>query len=402
MSSLENISERFPILANNPDLSYLDSAATTQKPDCVLDALLSFYRESNANIHRGVYRLSEVATATYEKARHSVAQYVGAEYDEEIIFTYGTTFGLNLIAHGMESSLKPGDEILLPISEHHSNIVSWELVARRTGASLKFIPLNEDLTIDMQEAERLVSPRTRIIAFAHVSNVLGTTLPVSALVQLANSVDAVTVCDGAQWLAHHDVNVRELGVDYYVFSAHKMCGPTGIGALYGRRSLLEDLPPFLGGGDMITEVTTSGSSWAGLPNKFEAGTPPIAQAAGFGACIGFLQEIDRPAAIQLERKLGEALLDVLTERPDIRVLVGDKSQWQGTVSFAHRRIHPHDLATILDGEGVCVRAGHHCAQPLMQFLGLESTVRASPYFYNTMKDVERFAQGIAKAEQLLL
>lgn len=400
-ADLPKLRSQFPLFANSSTLAYLDSAATSQKPKQVIDRLLAYYSEENANVHRGIYNLSETATAHYEESRLKIARFIGVKDEGEIIFTSGTTAGLNLVAKSWgETYLQPGDEILLPITEHHSNIVCWQMVAKKTGAIIRYIPLTKDFRLDIKECAKLITKQTKVLAFAHVSNVLGIIHPVKELVAMAHDVGAITVCDGAQAIAHLNVDVKDLGVDFYCFSGHKMCGPTGVGVLYGRRSLLEKMPPLFGGGDMIISVSCEGSVWAELPNKFEAGTPPIAQVIGLGASVDFLQSLDRQTLLKHEINLGEKALKTLTRNKHIKTFVQGSEDWVGIVTFHHEKIHPHDLAAILNDQGVCIRAGHHCAQPLMNYLGVSSTSRISPFMYNNDSDIERFLIGLEKAEQL--
>jgi SufS family cysteine desulfurase len=391
----------FPIFAAHPGLVYLDSAATSQKPQIVIDRMNRYYGAENANVHRGVYELSESATRAFEGAREVVASTINAALTETI-FTRGTTEAINLVAQSLgQLLLQPGDEVLLTIAEHHSNIVPWQIVAERHGAKVRFIPLNKDRRLDMQEATRLVNPRTKIMAFAHISNVLGIEHPVRELIAMAKSVGAVTVIDGAQGIAHLPVDVKALDCDFYAFSGHKVFGPTGIGVLYGREKLLERMPPYQGGGDMIERVSITGSTWNVLPSKFEAGTPNIAGAVGLGAAFEFVKTLDQNKMLAHDRALGLTLVDELKRHfPKVHLMIEPGPDWVGLVTLAHASIHPHDLAAICDSEQVCIRAGHHCAQPLMELFGVPATARVAPFLYNDENDIDRFVAALHKAEKL--
>lgn len=396
----ESTRAQFPILANSK-LAYLDSGATSQKPQCVIDRLEHYYRSENANVHRGVYHLSEAATAAFEGARKKVATWLGNVKETEVIFTRGTTESINLVATAWcQENLAPGDEIVLSETEHHSNIVPWQLAASRCGAKIRYIPITDQYRLDMDKARSLIHSRTKLLAIGHVSNVLGVVHPVKELIRMAKAVGAVTLVDGAQAVPHFDIDVRDLGCDFYAFSGHKMLGPTGIGILYGREELLQAMPPYQGGGDMIERVSAEGSTWNRLPYKFEAGTPNIAGAIGLGTAIDYLSAIDRPAALAHDQALGRLLFDALKERDHIRVFYDGGDPWVGIVTFYHDIVHPHDLAAIADAEGVCLRAGHHCAQPLMNRLGVPATSRVSPYIYNNEEDIRRVIAVIDKAERL--
>ncbi|HEX7241561.1 MAG TPA: cysteine desulfurase, partial [Longimicrobiaceae bacterium] len=379
-----------------------DNAATSQKPRVVLDALERFYRRDNANVHRGLHELSNRATEAYEGARLKVAGLFGIADPAELLWTRGTTEGLNLVANAWgAANLGPGDEVLLTVMEHHSNLVPWQLLARRTGARLRFLDVDDQGRLDLSALDELLTERTRLVSVGHVSNALGTVNPVREIAARARIVGAVTVVDGAQSAPHLPVDVPSLGCDFYAFSGHKMCGPTGIGGLWGRRELLEVMPPFLGGGDMIDVVELEGSTWAPLPHKFEAGTPHIAGAVGLGAAADFLAGIGRDAILAHERALVGYALERLAEVPDLKVWgPHDPAERSGVVSFTLADVHPHDLATILDARGVAVRAGHHCAQPLMRRLGVSSTARASFYLYNTRADADRLVEGLHHARDL--
>jgi len=398
---MQHLRAEFPIFAAHPGLVYLDSAATSQKPQIVIDRMNRYYTAENANVHRGVYELSEAATRAFEGSRALIAGKINAAL-EETIFTRGTTEAINLVAQSLgQLVLQAGDEILLTIAEHHSNIVPWQLAAERFGAKVRFIPLNKDRRLDMLEAARMVSSRTKIMAFAHISNVLGIEHPVRELIALAQSVGAATVIDGAQGIAHLHVDVRELDCDFYAFSGHKVFGPTGIGVLYGRKSLLDRMPPYQGGGDMIERVTVNGSTWNVLPSKFEAGTPNIAGAIGLGAAFEFVNSLDLGKALAHDRALGLALVDELKRNfPKVHLMIEPGPDWIGLVTITHDSIHPHDLAAICDSEHVCIRAGHHCAQPLMDLFGVPATARIAPFLYNDENDLDRFVAALHKAEKL--
>jgi cysteine desulfurase/selenocysteine lyase len=393
--------KRFPLL-NNSGVHFLDSAASAQKPDSVLQSMQDFYQQEYANIHRGLYRLSEKATARYEAVRKQAAKFVGVSDAREIVFTTGTTDGINLLAYSLAPLLLDSDsEILLSIAEHHSNIVPWQLAAERTGARIRFIPLTEDMTIDLKQARQLVTPKTKIVAIAHVSNVTGAINPIAEIATLAKNVGACMVVDGAQGAVHLPVSVGELGCDFYTISSHKLGGPTGIGILWGKLDWFVRMPPFRGGGEMIERVTTSGSTWAPPPHKFEAGTPPIAEVIGLGAALEFLDSLPRQEILAHEKHLGSQVAAALETRSEIRLLCPrDRKHWVGIVSFHHATIHAHDMAAIQDAHGVAVRAGHHCAQPLMDFLNIESTTRVSPFLYNTSEDIERFLFAFSEAEKM--
>jgi cysteine desulfurase/selenocysteine lyase len=402
---LERIRADFPILhqqVNGHRLVYLDNAASTQKPLAVIEAIDRFYRRDNANVHRGVHELSHRATEAYEQARGKLARLLGITDQAELIWTKGTTEAINLVAHSWGSAnLKAGDEILLSVLEHHSNLVPWQLLAQRTGARLRFLQLDEQGRLDLSGLDTLLGERTRLVALGHISNALGTINPVSLIAERAHAVGALMLVDGAQSAPHLPVDVPSLGCDFYAFSGHKMCGPTGIGGLWGRRALLEAMPPFLGGGDMIDWVELEKSTYAPLPLKFEAGTPHIAGAVGMGAAADYLAGVGREAILAHERALMGYALERLAEVPELTVLgPRDPAERSGVISFTLGDIHPHDLATILDGEGVAVRAGHHCCQPLMRHLGLPATTRASFYLYSGHDDVDALVAGLHKARTM--
>ncbi len=392
--------ELFPLLAGDPELVYLDTAATSQKPKSVIERLERYYRTENANVHRGVYELSEHATRAFEEARRSVARWINAS-DKEVIFTRGTTEAINLVASSAgHLRLSPGDEILLTVAEHHSNIVPWQIAAQRAGAKVRYIPMTGAMRIDLDAARAMINPRTKFVALAHISNALGVIHPIREVIALAKKVGAWTLIDGAQGAAHLAIDVRELDCDFYAFSGHKAYGPTGIGVLYGKAEHLNAMPPYQGGGDMIERVTLEGSTWNELPSKFEAGTPHIAGAIGLGAAIEFMASLDLPATLAHDRALGVQLLEALTDFPNVKTFVKPGDDWIGIVTFAHASIHPHDLAAICDASKICIRAGHHCAQPLMEVLGVSATARVAPALYNSRSDIEAFLKALRKAEQL--
>ncbi|MCU5785925.1 aminotransferase class V-fold PLP-dependent enzyme [Alloalcanivorax marinus] len=394
---------QFPILeqtVNGKPLVYLDNAATTQKPRQVIDAVRDYYEGSNSNVHRAAHYLSDKATSAFEAARATVAEFVNAAR-EEIIWTKGTTEGINLVAqcHGREQ-LKPGDEVLITALEHHANIVPWQQVCERTGATLKVVPLREDGSVDDEAFYRLLGERTRIVAVSHVSNSLGTVNPVADWLSAARDVGAVTLVDGAQAVGHFPVDVQALGCDFYAFSAHKLFGPTGIGALYGRRERLDAMPPYQTGGEMIETVSFEKSTWNQLPYKFEPGTPHIAGVIGFGIAVGWLQQQDRAALAAHEN----ALLAAATEQAqafDGLKIVGNAATKVGVLSFLLDGAHPADVGTLLDQQGVAVRTGHHCCMPLMDGLGIPGTVRASFSIYNTLEEVDSLFRALEKVRTFL-
>mgnify|MGYP000554320293 CR=1 FL=1 len=389
----------FPILAREvygKPLVYLDNAATTQKPRVVIDAIRRFYEETNANIHRGLHFLSERATEQYESVRSKVRDFLGAGDDREIVFTRGTTEAINLVAASWGRwQLRPGDEIVLSAMEHHSNIVPWQLVCEATGAKIRVIPMDDSGELQLEEYEKLLGPRTKLVAITHVSNALGTVNPVEKIVAAAKAVGARVLVDGAQAVPHLPVNVQALGCDFYAFSGHKLFGPTGVGVLWGRAELLDAMPPYQGGGEMIRTVTFERSTWNHIPHKFEAGTPPIAEVIGLGAAIDYVEQVGREAISQHEHGLLARAIQGLSAVPGVRI-VGAAKHKAAVVSFVLDGIHPHDVGTILDREGIAIRAGHHCAQPLMQRLGLVATARASFALYNTVEEADALVAGVAK------
>jgi cysteine desulfurase/selenocysteine lyase len=390
----------FPALdqeVNGKPLVYLDSAATSQKPRAVIEALDAYYEHDNANVHRGIHELSRRATEGFEEARVKVARWIGAREPAELIWTRGTTEGINLIATawGLDN-VGEGDEILLSVLEHHSNIVPWQILAHRTGARLRYIELDEQGRLILDDLPRLLSERTKVVAVSHVSNALGTINPVKRIAEAAHAVGALVVVDGAQGAVHTKVDVQELGVDCYAFSGHKMCGPTGCGALWARRDLLEAMSPYQGGGEMIRFVGRDESTWADLPHKFEAGTPNIADAIAMGAAVDVLAGVGMDAIQAHERELMTYALERVRAVDGIRVYGPDSvDEHSAVVSFTLGDAHPHDISTILDSEGIAIRAGHHCAQLVMKHLGVAATARASFYLYNTKDDVDRLIEGLA-------
>ena len=395
------IREAFPILSrevHGHPLVYLDNAATTQKPQSVIDALSSYYSTMNANIHRGLHTLAEEATAAYEDVRRQVATFINAGSHREVVFTRNTTESLNLLAYTLGARLNPGDEIVLTAAEHHSNLVPWQLVSQRTGAKLRFIELNDDQQIDVDTARAAINANTRIVSIVHMSNVLGSIAPVAEISEMARAVGATMIVDAAQSAPHIPVDVADLGVDFMAFSAHKMLGPTGVGVLWGRQELLADLDPFLGGGEMISVVTREESSWAALPHKFEAGTPNIADVIAFGAALDFLNDVGMDAIAAHDAELTHYAVDRLSHLEGLDIYgPSDPSDRSAVIAFNYRDIHSHDVATILDRGGIAVRAGHHCAQPLMRTLGVPATARASFYLYNERSEVDALVDGLLEA-----
>ena len=399
---VDKIRGDFPILhreVHGHPLVYLDNAASSQKPAAVVAAVSGYFLTSHANVHRGAHQLSVEATGAYEAARETVATFVGGA-PREIVFTRGTTEAINLVAASWGGSeLREGDEILLTLMEHHSNLVPWQLVARRTGARLRFAGLTPEGRLDVEDLFAKIGPRTRMVAVTHVSNTLGVVNPVAEIARRARDAGAACLVDGAQAAPHLRVDVGAIGCDFYAFSGHKMCGPTGIGALWGRRELLESMPPWQGGGEMISEVRLEESTWAEVPHKFEAGTPSVGDAVGLGAAVRYLEQVGLDAIHAHEMALTEYALARLGELEGFR-LFGPSTDRVGVISFEYGDIHPHDLATILDAHGVAIRAGHHCNQPLMDHLGVAATARASLYLYNTREEIDALVEGLLAARAL--
>ena len=391
----------FPLLMNTPGLHYLDSAATSQKPHAVLDAIRGYYEHDNANPHRGAYDLSARATERYHDARKRIARFVGLVDPDCLVFTRGTTEALNLVATAWGvANVKAGDEIVVTGLEHHANFVPWQQLARAKGASLRICPVTTDGRIDLEALEGMMGERTRVVAFSHVSNALGTINPVAEIARAAHAVGALVICDGAQATPHLPVNFDELGVDAYAFSGHKMCGPMGIGALAATRTLLESMPPYQFGGDMIEVVGDERSTWNVVPHKFEAGTPNVADAIGLAAACDYLDGIGMAKVRAHELALLGAAQEQLLAIDGVTVYGPAVAERSGVISFTLEGVHPHDLATILDQQGVCIRAGHHCAQPLMRRLAVPATARASFYVYSTLEDVAALAAGVARAKDI--
>lgn len=398
---VKSIREAFPILnqeVNGHPLVYLDSAATSQKPVQVIEAVSNYYREYNSNVHRGVHTLGTKATDAYEGAREKVRKFINASSMEEIIFTRGTTTAINTVAASYgRANLKAGDEIVISYMEHHSNIIPWQQVAKVTGATLKYIPLEEDGSISIEQAKATINSNTKIVAIMYVSNVLGSINPVKEIAAIAHQNGAVMLVDGAQSTPHMKVDVQDLDCDFYALSGHKMCAPTGIGALYGKKHLLENMEPIEFGGEMIDFVDLQDSTWKELPWKFEGGTPIIAGAVGLGAAIDFLNDIGMENIEKHEHEIVDYALEQLSTVEGI-IIYGPKHR-AGLVTFNIDDVHPHDLATVLDVEGIAIRAGHHCAQPLMRWLKVSATARASFYLYNTKEDVDAFVRGLVKTKE---
>jgi cysteine desulfurase/selenocysteine lyase len=403
-NSLQKVAEiraQFPVLnrqVHGKPLIYLDNAATTQKPLSVIQTLDTYYRQYNSNVHRGVHTLSEEATAAYENARLHVARFINAPSQKEVIFTRNATESINLVAYSWgRANLGPGDEVLITEMEHHSNIVPWQILQEQLGFTLRYIPITPEGTLDLSQLDSLLTERTKLLGVVHVSNVLGTINPVDKLVEAAHAVGAKVLIDAAQSVPHMPVDVQALDADFLAFSGHKMVGPTGIGVLYGKRELLQEMPPFMGGGDMIREVHMTGSRWNSLPYKFEAGTPAIAEGIGLGAAVDFLTEIGLDWIWEHERALTRYAYERMSQVEGLRILGPDPAQRGGLVAFTLDGIHPHDLSAILDNDGIAIRAGHHCAQPIHDTYGIVASARASFYLYNTFEEVDRLVEGLEQA-----
>jgi cysteine desulfurase/selenocysteine lyase len=400
-----SIRQQFPILNRElrPGVKvvYLDSTATSQKPEPVIEAMNDYYRRFNANIHRGVHTLAEEATAAYEQAREKIAKFINASAAREIIYTRNATESINLVAYTWaRANLKAGDLVILTEMEHHSNLVPWHILAAERGIRLEFIPVTDDGLLDLDVYRSLLSQDPKLVSFTHMSNVLGTITPAQEIIRLAHEAGAITLVDGAQSVPHLKVDVQKLDVDFLAFSAHKMCGPTGIGALYGKAHLLDAMPPFLGGGDMIKEVKLRSFRPNSIPAKFEAGTPAIAESVGFGAAVDFLTSIGMENVAAHEHEITEYALERLEEIPGVRVFGPTADKKGGVASFTFDGVHPHDVAQILDRDGIAVRAGHHCAQPLHEKFGIPATTRASFYLYSTKDEVDKLVEGIYKVKKV--
>ncbi|MBQ0116410.1 MAG: cysteine desulfurase [Flavobacterium sp.] len=403
MFDIDAIRAEFPILkqqVNGKPLVYFDNGATAQKPQVVLDAIEKYYTDINANIHRGVHTLSQLATDAYEESRIKIQKHLNAPHAHEVLFTSGTTFGINLVASGFGQLLSKGDEVIISELEHHSNIVPWQFACQRSGAILKVIPFDAQGHLDMKAFDALLSPRTQVVAVNHVSNALGVVNPIAYIIEKAHQVGAAVLIDGAQGAPHFKVDVQALDCDFYVFSGHKVCAPTGTGILYGKTAWLEKLPPYLGGGEMIKEVTFEETTYAGLPHKFEAGTPNIAGGIVLGVAIDYMNEIGFDAIHAYETELLEYATAQLTAIPGLKIY-GEGKDKAAVVSFNIEGIHPYDIGTIVDKMGIAVRTGHHCAQPIMKHFDIPGTVRASFMFYNTKEEIDILVAAIKKAITML-
>ena len=406
IGEFEKIKETFPALwrktSSGADLVYLDSGATSQKPECVLQAMDTYYRQSNANIHRGIHTLAEEATAAYEGARQRIAAFIGAASYKEIVFTRNTTESINLVAYSWgRKNLNAGDVVILTEMEHHANLVPWQMLAEERGIQLEFIPVTDNGLLDLARYEELLALEPKLVSFIHMSNVLGTINPASEIIRKAKAAGAVILLDGAQSLPHFAVNVQDLDVDFFAFSGHKMCGPTGIGVLYGREALLKEMPPFLGGGDMIRKVHLRSFTSNEIPYKFEAGTSAIAEVIGLGAAVDFLSKIGMDKVAAHERELTRYAMQVISDIPWLHVLGPDADQRGGVLAFTLDGVHPHDIAQLLDWDGIAVRAGHHCAMPLHERFNISATTRASFYIYNDQSDVDALVASLRKVKKKL-
>ncbi|WP_333598964.1 aminotransferase class V-fold PLP-dependent enzyme [Flavobacterium sp.] len=403
MLDIQKIRADFPILSqkvNGKPLVYFDNGATSQKPQVVIDAISKYYQEINANIHRGVHTLSQLATDAYEVSRAKIQNHINAKHAHEVIFTSGTTHGINAVAHGFASLLKTGDEVLVSALEHHSNIVPWQMLCERTGATLKVIPMNEKGELIPSEYDKLLSPKTKIVTVNHISNALGTINPIKEMIDKAHQVGAAVLIDGAQATPHIKPDVQALDCDFYVFSGHKICGPTGIGILYGKEEWLRKLPPYQGGGEMIATVTFEKTTYADLPHKFEAGTPNIEGGIVLGTAIDYLNAVGFDNIAQYEHELLEYATEKLLEIEGLRIY-GTSKQKTSVISFNIDGIHPYDIGTIIDKLGIAVRTGHHCAQPIMDFYQIPGTIRASFAFYNTKEEIDAMVEAVKKAQMML-
>jgi cysteine desulfurase/selenocysteine lyase len=401
--NVSDIREEFPALSQDvyeKKLIYFDNGATSQKPQCVIDAINKYYSKDNSNIHRGVHYLSQMATNQYEASRKTIQNYINAPLVEEVVFTKGTTDGINLLAHSLGEGLSEGDEVLISEMEHHSNIVPWQMLCERKKCLLKIIPINEKGELDMLAAEQLINSKTKIISITHISNSLGTINPVKTLIQLAKKVGAYSIIDGAQSIQHMPIDVQDLGCDFFVFSGHKVFGPTGIGILYGKKEILDAIPPYQGGGDMIDKVTFEKTTYNELPFKFEAGTPNIAGAICLGTAFEYLNGLNLKAIQEYESKLLSHAESELLKIEDLRI-IGTANKKASVVSFIIDGIHPFDIGTLLDKLGIAVRTGHHCTQPLMEKFKIPGTIRASFAFYNTIEEVDYFIEALKRCIKML-
>jgi len=403
MLDIQKIRADFPILTqkvNGKPLVYFDNGATSQKPQIVIDAEVKYYQEINANIHRGVHTLSQLATDAYEVSRGKVQQHINAKFAHEVLFTSGTTFGINLVANGFTSILKPGDEVIVSSLEHHSNIVPWQMLCEKTGAILKVIPINENGELILEAFDALLSEKTKVVTVNHISNALGIINPIKYIIDKAHAVGAAVLIDGAQAVPHLKPDVQDLDCDFYVFSGHKMCGPTGTGILYGKEAWLNKLPPYQGGGEMIKEVTFEKTTYADLPHKFEAGTPNIAGGIVLGTAVDYLNNIGFENIQEYENELLEYATKHLLEIEGLRIYGTGKNK-ASVVSFNIDGIHPYDIGSIIDKLGIAVRTGHHCAQPIMSFFCIPGTIRASFSFYNTKEEIDLMVEAVKKAQTML-
>lgn len=403
MLEINKIRADFPILTqkvNGKPLVYFDNGATSQKPKVVIDAIAAYYQEINANIHRGVHTLSQLATNAYEESRIKIQNHINAKFAHEVLFTSGTTFGINLVAHGFAAVLKPNDEVMVSALEHHSNIVPWQMLCQKTGAKLVVIPMNENGELILSEYDRLLSNKTKIVAVNHISNALGTINPIKCMINKAHEVGAAILIDGAQAVPHIKPNMQELDCDFYVFSGHKMCGPTGTGILYGKEAWLNKLPPYLGGGEMIKEVTFEKTTYADLPHKFEAGTPNIAGGIVLGTAVDYMNSIGFENIQEQEKELLAYGTKKLLAIEGLKIF-GTSKEKTSVISFNIDGIHPYDIGTIIDKLGIAVRTGHHCAQPIMNYFNIPGTIRASFSFYNTKEEIDIFVEAVRKAKTML-
>ena len=403
MLDIQKIRADFPILSqtvNGKPLVYFDNGATSQKPQIVIDAEVKYYQEINANIHRGVHTLSQLATDAYEISRGKVKEHINAKFAHEVLFTSGTTFGINLVTNGFASILKPGDEVIVSSLEHHSNIVPWQMLCERTGATLKVIPINQNGELILEDFDALLSEKTKVVTVNHISNALGIINPIKYIIDKAHAVGAAVLIDGAQAVPHLKPNVQELDCDFYAFSGHKMCGPTGTGILYGKEEWLNKLPPYQGGGEMIKEVTFEKTTYADLPHKFEAGTPNIAGGIVLGTAIDYLNSVGFENIQEYEHELLDYATKRLSEIEGLRIYGTGKNK-ASVISFNIDGIHPYDVGSIIDKLGIAVRTGHHCAQPIMNFFCIPGTIRASFSFYNTKEEIDQMVDAVKKAQTML-